>query len=150
MSGTRSFLKNSQATIIKIIMIIIMLSVGTSPVLWTTPPQYFEALNRRNSTSNSSSLRPTNNSITVSSDKPSNTFKKLISSVPSLVSTNNTQIVGGNRILTYADTYLGIVTQFPSNWSYKSQASAVCLPLLKRKGRQIDTKTTPNQPCGVA
>jgi hypothetical protein len=150
MSGTRSFLKNSQATIIKIIMIIIMLSVGTSSVL-CCPPQYFEAHNRRNSTSNSSSLRPTKNSITVSSDKHSNTFKKLISSVRSLVSTNNTQIVGGNRILTYVDTYLVIVTQFPSNWGYKSQASAVCL--LKRKGRQIDTKTTPkglNQSCGVA
>lgn len=161
MSGTRSFLKNSQATIIKIIMIIIMLSVGTSPVLWTTPPQYFETLNRRNSTSNSFSLHPTNNSITVStnnsitvsSDKPSNTFKKLISSVRSLVNTNNTPLVGGNRILTYVDTFLSIVTQFASNWGYKSQASAVCLLPLKRKGKQIDTKTTfkgLHQPCGVA
>ena len=133
MSGTRSFLKNFQATIIKIIMIIIMLSVGTSPVLWTTQPQYIEALNRRNSISNSSLLRPTNNSITVSSDKPSNTFKKLISSISSLISTNNTQIVGGNRFLTYVDTYLVIVTKFPFNWGYKSHASAVCLLPLKRK-----------------
>jgi hypothetical protein len=129
MFGTRSFLKNSLATIIIIIM---MLSVSTSAVSWTTSHQNIEAQNQRNSTYNSSSLRTTN---TASSDKPSNTFKKLINSVCSVVSTNKAQVVDGNGFLTYVDPYHGIVMQYPFNWDYEeSQAFAVCLLPLKSEG----------------
>jgi hypothetical protein len=105
----RSFLKNSLATII--ITIIMMLSVSTSAVSWTTSHQNIEAQNQRSSTYNSSFLRTTN---TASSDKPSNNFKKLINSVCIVVSTNKTQVVDDNGFLTYVDPYHGIVMQYPS------------------------------------
>jgi hypothetical protein len=128
MFGTRSFLKNSLATI----TLIMMLSVSTSAVSWTTSHQNIEAQNQRNSTYNSSSLRTTN---TASSDKPSNTFKKLINSVCGVVSTNKAQVVDGNGFLTYVDPYHGIVMQYPSNWDYKEpQTFAVCLLPLKSEG----------------
>jgi hypothetical protein len=114
-------------------------------VSWTTSHQNIEAQSQRNSTCNPSSLRTTN---TASSDKPPNTFKKLINS---LCNTNKAQVVDGNGFLTYVDPYHGIVMQYPSNWDCKEpQAFPVCLLPLKSEGN--DTKTIPKslrQSCGV-
>lgn len=126
MFETRSFL-NSVA---KILMM--MLSVITSAVSWTTSHQNIGAQNQRNSTHSFSSLCTIN---TASSDKPFNTFKKLINSVCSVVSTHKAHLVESNRLLTYVDPYNGTAMQHPSNYDYEEfQAFAVCLLSLKSEG----------------
>lgn len=98
MFGTRSFLKKSMARIMTMIIVIMMLSVSVS---WTNSHQNIEAQNQRISAFNSPSLRTTNSSMIASSDRPSNTLKKLINSICSVICTNKTQVVNGNGFLTF-------------------------------------------------